>query len=154
MKCFSKFTRGSSVASYLHGKQTSRIQSLYLYFNYFIKNVPFWPRNVRFLIQNTRSLFYGPHYSSVHHLMSLQRKLNVKIFLMFIVAENTGSVNIGTYLTPTKVKRDIQTDNGQSDLYVVLCFPCATKMSSIQHVEYYMCISVYAISAFGSTVHL
>ena len=26
--------------------------------------------------------------------MSLQRKLNVKIFLMFIVAENTGSVNI------------------------------------------------------------
>ena len=26
--------------------------------------------------------------------MSLHRKLNVKIFLMFIVAENTGSVNI------------------------------------------------------------
>ena len=26
--------------------------------------------------------------------MSLQRKLNVKISLMFIVAENTGSVNI------------------------------------------------------------
>ena len=48
-----KFTRGSSVASYLHEKQTSRIQSLYLYFNYFIKIVPFWLRNIRFLIQNT-----------------------------------------------------------------------------------------------------
>ena len=40
--------RGSSVASYLHEKQTSRIQSLYLYFNYFIKIVPFWLRNIRF----------------------------------------------------------------------------------------------------------
>ena len=29
--------------------------------------------------------------------MSLQRKLNVKIVLMFIVAENTGSVNIWPY---------------------------------------------------------
>ena len=47
-----------------------------------------------FLIQNTRSLFYGYHYSPLHRLMSFQRKLNVKIFLMFIVAENTGSVNI------------------------------------------------------------
>ena len=91
---FSKFTRGSSVASYLHEKQTSRIQSLYLYFNYFIKIVPFWLRNIRFLIENTRSLFYGRHYSSLHRLMLLHRKLNVKIFLMFIVAENTGSVNI------------------------------------------------------------
>ena len=47
-----------------------------------------------FLIQNTRSLFYGCYYSPIHRLMSLHRKLNVKIFLMFIVAENTGSVNI------------------------------------------------------------
>ena len=47
-----------------------------------------------YLIQNTRSLFYGRHYSSLHRLMSLHGKLNVKIFLMFIVAENTGSVNI------------------------------------------------------------
>ena len=47
-----------------------------------------------FLIQNTRSLLYGRHYSSLHRLMSLHRKLNVKFFLMFIVAENTGSVNI------------------------------------------------------------
>ena len=86
-----KFTLGPSVASYLHEKQTSRIQSLYLYF---IKIVPFWLRNIRFLIQNIRSLFYGRHYSSLHRLMSLHRKLNVKILLMFIVAENTGSVNI------------------------------------------------------------
>ena len=89
-----EITRGHSVASYLHEKQTSRIQSLYLYFNYFIKIVPFWLRNIRFLIRNTRSLFYGRHYSPLHRLMSLHRKLNVKIFLMFIVAENTGSVNI------------------------------------------------------------
>ena len=92
-----KFTLGSSVASFLHEKQTSRIQSVYLYFNYFIKIVPFWLRNIRFLIQNTRSLFYGRHYSSLHRLMSLHGKLNVKIFLMFIVAENTGSVNIYRY---------------------------------------------------------
>ena len=46
------------------------------------------------LIQNTRSLFYGRHYSSLHRFMSLHRKLNVKICLMFIVAENTRSVNI------------------------------------------------------------
>ena len=72
----------------------TRIQSLYLYFNFFIKIVPLWLRNIRFLIQNARSLFYGRHYSSLHRLMSLHRKLNVKIFLMFIVAENTGSVNI------------------------------------------------------------
>ena len=51
-----------------------------------------------FLIQNTRSLFYGRHYSSLHRLMSLHRKLNVKIFLMFIVAENTGSVNISIWI--------------------------------------------------------
>ena len=83
--------------SYLHEKQTGRIQSLYLYF---IKIVPFWLRNIRFLIQNTQSLFYGVHYSALHRLMSLHGKLDVKIFLMFIIAENTGSVNINVYLTP------------------------------------------------------
>ena len=72
------------------------VQSLYLYF---IKIVPFWLRNIRLLIQNTRSLFYGRHYSSLHRLMSLHGKLNVKIVLMFIVAENTGSVNIGGWNT-------------------------------------------------------
>ena len=61
-------------------------------FGYEISWVPM--RNIRFLIQNTRSLFYRRHYSSLHRLMSLHGKLNVKIFLMFIVAENTGSVNI------------------------------------------------------------
>ena len=61
---------------------------------YFIKIVPFWLRNIRFLIQNTRSLLYGRHYSSLHRLMSLHGKMDVKIFLMFIVAENSRSVNI------------------------------------------------------------
>ena len=77
--------------SYLHEKQTSIIQSLYLYF---IKIVQFWLRNIRFfLIQNIRPLFYGGHYSSLHRLMSLHGKKDVKIFHMFIVAEYTGSVN-------------------------------------------------------------
>ena len=76
--------------SYLHEKQTSRIKSLYLYF---IKIVPFWLRNIH-LIQNTRSLFYGGHYSSLHRLMSLHGNMDVKIFLMFIEAKNTRSVNI------------------------------------------------------------
>ena len=80
--------------SYLHEKQTSRIQSLYLYF---IKIVPFWLRNICFLIQNNQSLFYGGHYSTLHRLMWLHGKMDVKIFLMFIVAENTRSVNIYIY---------------------------------------------------------
>ena len=77
-----------------------RIQSLYLYF---ITIVPFWLRSIRFLIQNTRSLFYGGHYSSLHRLMSLYGKLDVKIFLMFIVmivTENTRSVNIAATKWP------------------------------------------------------
>ena len=71
--------------------RNARIQSLYLYS---IKIVPFWLRNISFLIQNTRSLFYGGHYSSLHRLMSLHGKMDVKIFLMFIIAENTRSANI------------------------------------------------------------
>ena len=47
-----------------------------------------------FLIQNTRSLFYGGHYLSLQRLMWLHGKMDVKIFLMFIVAENARSVNI------------------------------------------------------------
>ena len=87
-----KFRNARSLSlSYLHEKQTSRIQSLYLYF---IKIVPFWLRNICFLIQNTLSLFHGGYYSSLHRLMSLHGKMDVKIFLMFIVAKNTGSVNI------------------------------------------------------------
>ena len=77
--------------SYLHEKQTSRIQSLYLYF---IKIVPFLLQNIRFLKHNSCLLFYGRHYSSLHCLMSLHAKMDVKIVLMFIVAENTRSVNI------------------------------------------------------------
>ena len=68
--------------SYLHEKQTSRIQSLYLYF---IKIVPFWLRNIRFLIQNTRSLFYGGHYSSLHQLMSLHRIKVLKVLLAGLI---------------------------------------------------------------------
>ena len=89
--------------SYLHEKQTSRIQSLYLYF---IKIVPFWLRNIRFfLIQNTQSLFYGRHYSSLHRLMSLHGKIDVKIFLMFIVAEKTKSVNILLWTADKNITR-------------------------------------------------
>ena len=64
-----------------------------------------------FLIQNTWSLFYGRHYSSLHRLMSLNGKMDVKIFLMFIVAENTRSVNI-TYwklsFTNKALRNDIE----------------------------------------------
>ena len=81
--------------SYLHEKQTSRIPSLYLYF---IKIVLFRLWNIRFLIQNTPSLFYWGHYSLLHRLMSLHGKMDVKFFLMFIVAENTRSVNIVTLI--------------------------------------------------------
>ena len=68
--------------------------SLYLYF---IKIVPFWLQNIRFLIQNNQSLFYGRHYLWLHRLMSLHEKMDVKIFFMFIVAENTRSVNFYIY---------------------------------------------------------
>ena len=78
--------------SYLHEKQTSRIQSLYLYFLY--QNCTVLATKYPFSIQNTRSLFYMGHYSSLHRLMSLYGKMDVNIFLMFIVAENTRSVNI------------------------------------------------------------
>ena len=78
---------------YLHEKQTSRIQSL-IYFYTLSKLYRFGYEISVFLIQNTRSLFYGRHYSSFHRLMSLHGKMDVKFFLMFIVAENTRSVNI------------------------------------------------------------
>ena len=78
--------------SYLHEKQTSRIQSLYIYT--LSKLYRFGYEISVFLIQNTRSLFYGGHYSSLHQLISLHGKMDVKICLMFIVAENTRSVNI------------------------------------------------------------
>ena len=60
-----------------------------------------------FLIQNTWSLFYGRHYSSLHRLMSLHGKIDVNIFLMFFVAEHTGSVNIYNYVwsNPNEVEK-------------------------------------------------
>ena len=73
-----ELNNSATAASYLYEKQTSRIQSLHLYF---IKIVPFWLRNIRFLIQNTRSLFYGRHYSSLHRLMSLHGNWMSKFFL-------------------------------------------------------------------------
>ena len=79
--------------SYLHEKQTSRIQSLYLYF---IKIVPFWLRNI--CIFNTKHPLRR-HYSSLHRYMSLHGKNGCQIFFMFIVAENTRSVNIRFYNT-------------------------------------------------------
>ena len=42
----------------------------------------------------------GVIYSSLHRLMSLHGKMDVKIFLMFIVAENTKSVNITRWSRP------------------------------------------------------
>ena len=92
--------------SYLHEKQTSRIQSLFLYF---IKIVPFWLLNIRFLIQNTQSLFYGRHYSSLHRLMSLYWKMDVKIRLHLellyskVAVPFTGiSSSVQTFIFKTK----------------------------------------------------
>ena len=73
--------------SYLHEKQTSRIQSLYLYF---IKIVLFWLWNIRFLIHN-RGVFRTAG-SCVTGTVSW--KNGCQNFSMFTVAENTGSVNI------------------------------------------------------------
>ena len=77
--------------SYLHEKQTSRIQYLYLYF---IKIVPFWLWNIHFLIHNRRYSEQPPEQPAYMSRMFRHGKMDVKIFLMFIVAENTGSVNV------------------------------------------------------------
>ena len=72
-------------------------ESLYLYFNYFIKTVPFWLRNIRFF--NTkhpviilRASLISLFVVTPSHVAS--SKIECQIFLMFIAAENTGSVNI------------------------------------------------------------
>ena len=88
-----KFTRGSSV---FHTSMRNKQVEFNPYIYTLSKLYRFWLRNIRFLIQNTRSLFYGGHYSSLPRLMLLHGKMNVNIFLMFIVTENTGSVNITT----------------------------------------------------------
>ena len=64
--------------SYLHEKQTSRIQSLYLFF---IKIVPIWPRNIRFNthqggIQNSRR---NGHL--IRHVFGFMEKWMSKFFL-------------------------------------------------------------------------
>ena len=68
--------------SYHYEKQKCRIKSLYLYF----KNFPFLLWNIRFNSEQTpahtsRGQFHG--------------RMKIKTFLMFIVAENNVSVNIG-----------------------------------------------------------
>ena len=77
--------------SYLHEKQTSRIQSLYLYF---IKIYTVLALKYRFFYTKHPVIILRRHYSALHRLISLHGKMDVKIFLMFIVAENTRSVNI------------------------------------------------------------
>ena len=44
--------------------------------------------------------------------MSLHRKLNVKIFLMFIVAENTGSVNITVCVRKVNIMPEVYPSGG------------------------------------------
>ena len=80
--------------SYLHEKQTSRIKSLYLYC---IKIVPFWLQNIRFfntkhpviILRGSLFVITGAHVASW--------KNGCQNFLMFIVAENSRSVNIRWY---------------------------------------------------------
>ena len=79
--------------SYLHEKQTSRIQSLYLLV-YFIKIVPFRLWNIRFEYTTGRYSEQPPEQPTHTSRMFLHGKMDVKIFLMFIVAENTGNVNM------------------------------------------------------------
>ena len=75
----------------LHEKQTSKIQSLYLYF---IKIVPFDYEISVFKYTTGRYQEQPPKQPAHTSRQQLHGKMDVKIFLMFIVAENTGSVNI------------------------------------------------------------
>ena len=54
--------------------------------------------------------------------MSLQRKLNVKSFLMFIVAENTGSVNIRYYMFTEFTQNASERDRPVVDSVVFITF--------------------------------
>ena len=82
--------------SYLHEKQTSRIQSLYLYF---MKISRFGYEISVFKYTTGRYSEQPPEQPAHTSRMSLHGKMDVKIFLLFIVAENTGSVNIEIYIT-------------------------------------------------------
>ena len=77
--------------SYLHEKQTSRIQSLYLYLS---KLSRFGYEISVFKYTIGRYSEQPPEQPAHTSRLSRVRKMDVKIFLMFIVAENTGSVNI------------------------------------------------------------
>ena len=76
--------------SYLHEKQTSRIQSLYLYF---IKIVPFLAMKNPFLNTQQGGIQNSAGAAVIRHVF-LHGKMDVKFFLMFITAKNTRSVNI------------------------------------------------------------
>ena len=80
--------------SYLHEKQTSRIKSLYLYF---IKIVPFWPRNICFKYASGRYSEQPPERPAHTSRERFHAKMDVEICLMFIAAENTGSGNFEYY---------------------------------------------------------
>ena len=75
--------------SYLHEKQTSRIQSLYLYF---FQNCPFLAKKYPFLIHNR--MVFRTAAGTASSYVTLRGKTDVKFFLMFILAENTASENI------------------------------------------------------------
>ena len=66
---------------------------------YFIKIVPFWRYELS--VFNTKHPVIIIRAIIIRRytvIMSLHGKLNVKIFLMFTVAENTRSVNINLYM--------------------------------------------------------
>ena len=70
--------------SCLHEKQASRIQSLYLYF---IKFVPFW-QEISVFKYTTGRYSEQPSEQLAHtYRLSLHGKMDVKIFLIFIVSK-------------------------------------------------------------------
>ena len=80
--------------SYLHEKQTSRIQSLYICIYTLSKLSRFGYEISVFKYTTGRYSEQPPEHPAHTSRMFLHGKLDVKIFLTFIVAENTGSVNI------------------------------------------------------------
>ena len=76
--------------SYLHEKQTSRIQSFYT----LSKLSRFGYEISVFKYTTGRNSEQPPEQPPHTSRLSLVGKMDVKFFLMFIVAENTGSVNI------------------------------------------------------------
>ena len=85
---FSNFTRGSCL-SYLHEKQTRRIQALYL------SKLSRFGHEISVFKYTTGRYSEQPMEQPARtSRMFLHGKMDVSIFLMFVVAENTGSVNI------------------------------------------------------------